>query len=67
MTIEELADEYEKQYENLNDKINALKPLLTIYRGEDLLQLRKRIKIYYDMATECKCTSTLLRGYYEED
>lgn len=67
MTIEELADEYEKQYEILNDKINALKPLLTIYRGEDLLQLRKRIKIYYDMATECKRTSTLLRGYYEED
>lgn len=67
MTIEELADEYEKQYEILNDKINALKPLLAIYRGEDLLQLRKRIKIYYDMATECKRTSTLLRGYYEED
>lgn len=67
MTIDELAHEYERQYEVLNSKMNALTPLLCIYRGQDLLVLRRRIKIYYDMACECKRTASLLTGYYEED
>ncbi len=67
MTIEELAREYEQQYDRLNAKMDALKPLLCVYRGQDLYLLRKRIRIYYDMACECKRTASLLNGYYEED
>ena len=67
MTIFELAQEYEQQYDILNSKMDALKPLLCVYRGEDLLVLRRRIKIYYDMASECKRTASLLSGYYKED
>lgn len=67
MTIEELAREYEQQYDRLNTKMDALKPLLCVYRGQDLYLLRKRIRIYYDMACECKRTASLLNGYYEED
>lgn len=67
MTIFELAQEYEQQYAILNSKMDALKPLLCVYRGEDLLVLRRRIKIYYDMASECKRTASLLSGYYKED
>lgn len=67
MTIFELAKEYEKQYNVLNSKMDALKPLLYVYRGEDLLLLRRRLKIYYDMACECKRTATILSGYYKED
>ena len=66
MTIEELAEEYEQQYETLKAKMDALAPLLSIYRGKDLYILRKRIKIYYDMAEECKHTARLLKGYYDE-
>ena len=51
MTIEELAREYEQQYDRLNAKMDALKPLLCVYRGQDLYLLRKRIRIYYDMAS----------------
>lgn len=67
MTINELAQEYEKQYDVLNVKMDALKPLLYVYRGEDLYLLRKRMKVYYDMAIECKRISSILGGYYEEE
>ncbi len=50
MTIDELAREYEGQHKILQNKIKGLKPLLCIYSGEDLLLLRKRISVYYDMA-----------------
>lgn len=67
MTIDELAQEYEQQYIVLTTKMDALRPLLCVYRGQDLYLLRKRIKIYYDMACECKKTASLLGGYYEEE
>lgn len=67
MTINELAHEYEQQYEHLNSKIDGLKPLLLVYKAEDLKQLRKRMKIYYGMACECKRTASLLKGYESED
>lgn len=67
MTINELAREYEQQYNVLSARLDAMKPLLSIYRGEDLVSLRRKIKIYYDMACECKNTASLLFGYYEED
>ena len=67
MNIDELAREYEKQYEVLSSKIDGLRPLLYVYSGEDLHLLRRKIKIYYDMACECKRVFSLLSGYYEED
>ena len=51
MDITQLAEEYENQYRVLNAKIQGLRPLLCVYRGEDLVLLRKKIKIYYDMAS----------------
>ena len=67
MNIDELSGEYEKQYEILSHKIDALSPLLYVYTGENLVLLRKKIKIYYDMACECKRISSLLSRYYEDD
>ena len=67
MTNNELAHEYEQQYNILNAKLDAMKPLLCIYRGNDLVLLRKRIRIYYDMACECKRISNLLSCYYDEE
>lgn len=66
MTLEQLACEYNRQYNTLCAKIDGLRPLLYIYTGEDLLKLRRRIKIYYDMACECKRVSSLLCHYYDE-
>lgn len=67
MTIDELANEYGQQYKTLVAKMDGLKPLLCVYRGEDLLLLRKRIKVYYDMACECRRISALLSCYYDEE
>ena len=67
MTIDELAREYEEQHKILQNKIKGLRPLLCIYSGEDLLLLRKRISVYYDMACECKRISALLSRYYDDE
>lgn len=67
MTIYELADEYDKQYAVLNAHIQGLSLLLSIYTGENLLGLRKKIKTYYDMACDCRRTAEMLRNYYEEE
>jgi len=67
MSIDELAREYERQYKVLCAKMDALRPLLCVYTGKDLYLLRKRIRIYYDMACECKNTASLLCAYYGED
>ena len=66
MTIEKLATEYLQQYKILCAKIEGLRPLLYVYTGEDLHLLRRRIKIYYDMAYECRRTAEILTNYYED-
>lgn len=67
MTVTQLAEEYENQYRVLNAKIKGLRPLLCVYTGEDLVQLRRRIKVYYDMASQCKVISTMLSEYYTQE
>ena len=62
MTINELAHEYEQQYKILSARLDAMKPLLNVYRGNDLVLLRRKIRIYYDMACECKRTASMLFG-----
>lgn len=42
MNIDELAYEYDKQYKVLCAKVDGLKPLLSVYRGEDLVSLEER-------------------------
>lgn len=44
MDITQLAEEYENQYRVLNAKIQGLRPLLCVYRGEDLVLLRKKLR-----------------------
>ena len=46
MDIDELAKEYDKQYKVLCAKVDGLKPLLSVYRGEDLFKLRRKMRIY---------------------
>lgn len=67
MTLDELAREYEAQYQSAEAKLDGLAPLLCIYSGKRLTELRRKLLIYYDMACECRYTASLLRGYYEVD
>lgn len=63
----QLINEYEQQYQVLNGKIEGLKPLLSVYQGNDLYILRRRIKLYYNMACECKKIAFLLRSYSKDE
>ncbi len=67
MTVDELAHEYENQYRILSAKAKGLTPLLCVKSGKELYLLRKRIKMYNDMACECRYIASLLSGYYEEE
>ncbi len=67
MDIDKLANEYLKQYEIINAKMDGLKPLLCVYKGQDLFLLRRKLKIYYDMAIECRQTAEILSSYYDEE
>jgi hypothetical protein len=67
MGIDELAKEYDKQYKVLCAKVDGLKPLLSVYRGEDLFKLRRKMRIYYDMACECRKVYFMLTDYYREE
>lgn len=67
MDIDELAKEYDKQYKVLCAKVDGLKPLLSVYRGEDLFKLRRKMRIYYDMACECRKVYFMLTDYYGEE
>lgn len=67
MTVYKLAKEYQQQYDILSAKIDGLRPLLYVYTGEDLYLLRRRIKVYYDMAAECRRISNMLIHYYDDN
>ncbi len=65
MEIDKLADEYQQQAGILFAKVDGLRPLLRVYTGEDLFQLQRKIAAYYDMATDCRRISVILREYYD--
>lgn len=67
MNIDELAREYERQYKVLCAKLDGLQPLLSFYSGAELYLLRRRMKIYYEMACECRRVFLLLSRYYDEE
>lgn len=48
MDIDELAKEYDKQYKVLCAKVDGLKPLLSVYRGEDLFKLRRNMSGFFE-------------------
>lgn len=48
MLIEELAQEYRTQYNVLCAKMDGLRPLLSVYGGEDLYRLRRKLRTYYE-------------------
>ena len=57
MLIEELAQEYRTQYNVLCAKMDGLRPLLSVYGGEDLYRLRRKLRHI----------ATILESYYDEE
>lgn len=67
MTIEELAYEYEQQYRLFSSRVDALAPLLFVLQGERLTSVRRKIKIYYELACHYKEIASMLNGTYLEE
>lgn len=65
MLIEELAQEYRTQYNVLCAKMDGLRPLLSVYGGEDLYRLRRKLRTLLRnglrMPPHCYHTGKLLR------
>lgn len=65
--IENLSKEYEEKAKIFNYKIEALRPLLSYYRGEKREELSKKISLYRNMADDCLEVSSLLKGTAEKE
>ena len=67
MTLKELARTYREQDELLQVSIKRTRALLKVARGEELLQVRRKLLILYDMSRDMKQTAYILENYYGDD
>ena len=66
MTAQEnLAVEYEQQYRDLMDKVQQMEDQLPILKGNNLISLKNKIRVYKDLAVEAKKTAELLSCFKE--
>lgn len=64
MNLTELGKQYIEQSEFLYEQIRELRPRLKIETGFELLELRRNLKIMYDMALDMKLIGMDLIDYY---
>lgn len=64
MTLTELGKQYIEQSEFLYEQIRELRPRLKMETGFELLELRRNLKIMYDMALDMKIIGMDLIDYY---
>ena len=67
MTLLELAETYRNEADKLNRKIDKLRVKAKTATGKELYYLRKQIKIFKDMRSECRYTATVLEDYYDKN
>lgn len=73
ITLEELAEEYKKSYEELEKKLNKFKEQLNnyydngIFLNNEILSLRRKIVIYEDMVLNVKAVYRHLIHYNKGD
>ena len=67
MTLKELARTYREQDELLQVSIKRTRALLKVARGEELLQVRRKLLILYDMSRDMKQTAYILENYYGDE
>ncbi len=67
MTLKELARTYREQDELLQVSIKRTRALLKVARGEELLRVRRKLLILYDMSRDMKQTAYILENYYGDD
>lgn len=64
MTLSELGNEYIEQSVFIRNQIKELRPKLKTLRGNELLELRRRLARLYQMSLDCRKIGEHLQDYY---
>lgn len=64
MTLKELGSTYREQDERLQETIKKTRVLLKVARGEELLAVRRKLLILYDMSRDMREIAGILENYY---
>ena len=67
MTLKELGRTYREQDELLQPSIKRMRALLKVARGEELLSVRRKLLILYDMSRDLRHVAHVLENYYGDD
>ncbi|MBR5218165.1 MAG: hypothetical protein IKV89_00395 [Clostridia bacterium] len=67
MTLKELGSTYREQDRRLQESIKKTRALLKVARGEELLAVRRKLLILYDMSRDMREIADVLENYYGDD
>ena len=67
MTLKELGRTYREQDELLQTSIKRMRALLKVAHGEELLNVRRKLLILYDMSRDLRYVAHVLENYYGDD
>lgn len=67
MTLKELGSTYREQDKLLQESIKKTRALLRAARGEELLAVRRKLLILYDMSRDMRDIADVLENYYGDD
>lgn len=67
MTLKELGSTYREQDRLLQESIKRNRALLKVAKGEEILALRRKLLILYDMSRDMREIACILENYYGDE
>lgn len=64
MNLQELGQEYIEESALIRNQIRQLRPKLKKVQGYELLELRRKLTVLYEMAADCNKIGQHLNNYY---
>lgn len=71
LSLSELGENYLEEAEEINEKIKnyslLLKKAMKAFKPDEIIRLRRMLKLYYDERSEMRYVGRLLSNYYEKE
>lgn len=71
LSLYELGENYLEEAEEINEKIKnysfLLKKAIQVFKPDEIIRLRRMLKLYYDERSEMRYVGRLLSNYYEKE
>ena len=67
MTLKELGSTYREQDRLLQESIKRNRALLKVAKGEEILAIRRKLLILYDMSRDTREVACILENYYGDE